>query len=235
MREECILVNENDEIIGHSSKLESHLLENIDKGNALHRAFSVFVFDQQGRLLLQKRASEKITFPDTWTNTCCSHPLYRKEEMEEGNNHLGVRRAACRKLEHELGISQNMISLDDLVFLTRIIYKAPSDTTWGEHEIDYILFAQKAAIPELENINQNEVSETRYVSSTELKNILQTRQMISRDGQTQEMVQLTPWFTMIAESGLLFQWWDALEEIMEKKALSDSEQAQNIFKMKLEN
>jgi len=59
--------------------------------------------------------------------------------------------------------------------------------------------------------------------------------MISRDGQTQEMVQLTPWFTMIAESGLLFQWWDALEEIMEKKALSDSEQAQNIFKMKLEN
>jgi isopentenyl-diphosphate delta-isomerase len=57
----------------------------IDKG-LLHRAFSVFLFrPSDGRLLLQKRASEKITFPDMWTNTCCSHPLYiQSERIEEG-------------------------------------------------------------------------------------------------------------------------------------------------------
>ena len=69
----------------------------------LHRAFSVFLFDDQGRLLLQQRADEKITFPSYYTNTCCSHPLSYPEEMEEVNQN-GVRRAAQRKLTQELGI-----------------------------------------------------------------------------------------------------------------------------------
>ena len=55
-------------------------MSNINKG-ALHRAFSVFLFNNEGKLLLQKRASEKITFPDCWTNTCCSHPLTRPDEI----------------------------------------------------------------------------------------------------------------------------------------------------------
>lgn len=55
-------------------------MENIDKG-LLHRAFSVFLFDSQNRLLLQQRATEKITFPDMWTNTCCSHPLNTPSEL----------------------------------------------------------------------------------------------------------------------------------------------------------
>lgn len=59
-----------------------HLMENINKG-LLHRAFSVFLFSPDGRLLLQRRAAEKITFPDMWTNTCCSHPLNFKAELEE--------------------------------------------------------------------------------------------------------------------------------------------------------
>ena len=57
-------------------------MENINKG-LLHRAFSVFLFDSQNRLLLQQRASEKITFPDMWTNTCCSHPLNKESELIE--------------------------------------------------------------------------------------------------------------------------------------------------------
>ena len=57
-------------------------MENIDKG-LLHRAFSVFLFDSENRLLLQQRASEKITFPNMWTNTCCSHPLNTPSELVE--------------------------------------------------------------------------------------------------------------------------------------------------------
>ena len=75
----------------------------------LHRAFSVFLFDQQDRLLIQQRSSEKITFPNLYTNTCCSHPLYLPEEMEE-TNQLGIRRAAQRKLYHELGIHPSQVS-----------------------------------------------------------------------------------------------------------------------------
>lgn len=68
MDEVCIVLDENDVPIGSASKKVCHLMENIDKG-LLHRAFSVFLFDSEDRLLLQQRATEKITFPDLWTNT----------------------------------------------------------------------------------------------------------------------------------------------------------------------
>ena len=76
-----------------------------------NRAFSVLLFDKSGRLLLQKRASHKITFPNVWANSCCSHPLYSDEEMET-RNHLGVKSAAIRKLEQELGIDPSQVSID---------------------------------------------------------------------------------------------------------------------------
>ena len=59
-----------------------HLGSNI-KAGLLHRAFSVFLFNTQGQLLLQQRAAAKITFPLCWTNTCCSHPLHIQNELEE--------------------------------------------------------------------------------------------------------------------------------------------------------
>jgi len=111
-------------------------MTNISQG-LLHRAFSVFLFDPStGKLLLQKRASEKITFPNMWTNTCCSHPLAIKSELEE-TNQLGVRRAAQRKLQHELGIPTEQVDVDQLQYLTRIHYLAPSDGMWGEHESEF--------------------------------------------------------------------------------------------------
>lgn len=112
-----------------------HLMYNIDRG-LLHRAFSVFLFDSQNRLLLQQRATEKITFPDMWTNTCCSHPLGIPGETgsELAEAVQGVKRAAQRKLDHELGIKPAQVPLSDFKFLTRIHYKAPSDGKWGEHE-----------------------------------------------------------------------------------------------------
>ena len=109
-------------------------MENINKG-LLHRAFSAFVFrPSDGKLLLQQRASEKITFPDMWTNTCCSHPLddFAEEKIEA--KQLGVRIAASRKLEHELGIPREQTPVDKFQYLAKIHYLAPSDGMWGEHE-----------------------------------------------------------------------------------------------------
>ena len=107
-------------------------MENINNG-LLHRAFSVFLFNSENKLLLQQRSLDKITFPDLWTNSCCSHPLNTALELEE-TEQRGVRRAAQRKLQHELGIRPEQVPLEKFVFLTRIYYLAPSDGTWGEHE-----------------------------------------------------------------------------------------------------
>ena len=197
-------------------------MTNIDKG-LLHRAFSVFLFDDQKRLLLQQRASEKITFPDMWTNTCCSHPL--GVPTETGSNLPdsieGVKRAAQRKLDHELGIKKEQVPLDQFHFLTRIHYKAPSDGQWGEHEstnttdaacvsllrdadvvaVDYILFIR--ANVDLDP-NKNEVKDTKYVSPDELKQQFEDPSL-----------KFTPWFKLICHS-MLFEWWEHLDSGLDK-------------------
>jgi isopentenyl-diphosphate delta-isomerase len=119
--------------------IAGHLMTNINQG-LLHRAFSVFLFDPvTKKLLLQQRASEKITFPDQWTNTCCSHPLHTASELGRGDDLQssveGVKRAAQRKLEHELGIKSEQVPLEGFAFLTRIHYlSASGQGLWGEHE-----------------------------------------------------------------------------------------------------
>src|SRR5688572_25850433 len=91
MEEEMlIVVDENDQVIRPGTKKECHLNENIRKG-LLHRAFSVFLFNSEKKLLLQQRSDKKITFPLYWANTCCSHPLYTESELSE-DNHIGVKR-----------------------------------------------------------------------------------------------------------------------------------------------
>lgn len=82
----------------------------------LHRAFSVFLFNSENKLLLQQRASSKITFPDVWTNTCCSHPLhgFTPSEVDPLDGVLrgevpGAKHAAVRKLQHELGIPKEQV------------------------------------------------------------------------------------------------------------------------------
>jgi len=105
LSERCILVDENDQAIGWDTKKNCHLNVNIEAGK-LHRAFSVFLFNSDGKLLIQQRAKAKITFPECFTNTCCSHPLHCAEELEEG---VGVKRAARRKLQQELGIPPEQV------------------------------------------------------------------------------------------------------------------------------
>ncbi|XP_077978658.1 isopentenyl-diphosphate Delta-isomerase 1-like [Glandiceps talaboti] len=199
MKEECILIDENDKVIGSDSKKNCHLMENIDKG-LLHRAFSVFLFNPNGELLLQQRADEKITFPAYWTNTCCSHPLSFESELED-KDCLGVKRAAQRKLEHELGIAPSQAPIDEFDYLTRIHYKAPSDGKWGEHEIDYILFLQKSV-----NVdpNPNEVQDYRYM------NIEQLREFIANSEKNG--IKLTPWFKLIVNN-FLYKWWQKLDNL----------------------
>ena len=78
MAEAIIKVSESDEGIGPVSKISAHR----DAG-CFHRAFSVLLFDSENRLLLQRRADDKVTFPGVWANSCCSHPLHSDEEMDE--------------------------------------------------------------------------------------------------------------------------------------------------------
>ncbi|KAJ6789051.1 hypothetical protein PWT90_08312 [Aphanocladium album] len=185
-----------------SLSLPGHLMTNIDKG-LLHRAFSVFLFNDQSELLLQQRATEKITFPDMWTNTCCSHPLGIPGETGSNlpDSIMGVKRAAQRKLDHELGIKKEQVPIENFRFLTRIHYKAPSDGKWGEHEIDYILFIK--ANVDL-NPSPNEVQATQYVSPDRLKQLFEDPSL-----------KFTPWFKLICNS-FLFEWWAHLDSGLEQ-------------------
>lgn len=158
----------------------------------------IFRFYIAGELLLQQRSKTKITFPLMWTNTCCSHPLYTPSELEE-KHAIGVRRAARRRLEVELGIPQNSISLEDFRYLTRIHYKALSNSIWGEHEIDYILFLQKDDLHI--DANPDEIQEIRWVTLEQVKEM-----------KTKENVTLTPWFDLILNSSLP-KWWNSLESL----------------------
>ncbi|KAG0146688.1 hypothetical protein CROQUDRAFT_77442, partial [Cronartium quercuum f. sp. fusiforme G11] len=196
MKERLILLDLDDNPIGVETKKICHLMSNIlPPRSLLHRAFSCFLFrPSDGRLLLQKRASEKITFPDLWTNTCCSHPLATEDEMETAD-HIGVRRAAQRKLNHELGIPASQVPLSDFIFLTRIHYLAPSDGLWGEHEIDYIFFI--TADVDLQ-VNPNECSDIAWVSKSELE------AMIADPNNS-----FTPWFELIVQK-FLYPWWKLL-------------------------
>ena len=88
MEERVVVVDKDDKVVRYASKKETHLNENISTG-LLHRAFSLFLFDKDNRLLLQQRAAAKITFPSHWTNTVCSHPIHFTLEGD-GAQHIAT-------------------------------------------------------------------------------------------------------------------------------------------------
>ena len=149
-----------------------------------------------------QRAASKVTFPAYWANTCCSHPLHFPAELEN-THHLGVKRAAVRKLEQELGIPPEDIPLSCLHFVTRIHYMAPAndpDNLWAEHEIDHILIATPPKMPRL-NPNPNEVDTTHAFTPTEMAEWVNTAE--SKD------ILVAPWFKCM-ERTMLYRWWSAL-------------------------
>lgn len=193
----CILLDINDNIIGQQSKRFCHISENIKQKLTLHRAFSVFLFNEKNQLLLQERASTKITFPSMWTNTCCSHPLFSIPEEKEGIK--GARIAAQRKLEHELGIPKSQIELDKLQYMTRIMYEALYDEDWGESEIDYCFIYQTKESELTLNPEKDEIDNLKWVTKEELFSMLEDKNL-----------KFTPWFKLIAVN-FLDSWWTTLE------------------------
>jgi len=204
MAEAVIRVTEQDEVIGPMSKLESH------RGpGSFHRAFSLLLFNSKGEMLLQQRSADKVTFPNVWANACCSHPLHADEEMDE-TNAMGVKRAAIRKLEQELGIDPSTVSTDDMTFMTKMRYAARMDPEWIEREIDHILVM--CADVEI-NPNPNEVANILWVSHEELEN------MLIEDRPSNEAI--APWFRCIATLIMSEAWWTNFDQPEQLAALAD--------------
>ena len=136
--EEVILVNTSDEVVGTMPKMEAH------RQAVLHRAFSVFVLNPQGQLMLQQRAADKYHSPLLWTNTCCSH-------QRDGESNLA---AGKRRLQEEMGF------VADLKETTSFIYKAPFDNGLTEHEFDHVMVGYCNDSP---NINPDEVEAWKWM------------------------------------------------------------------------
>jgi len=139
-----ILVNELDEKIGLMPKMEAH-----EKG-LLHRAFSVFIFNSSGELMLQQRALHKYHSPGLWTNTCCSHQRDGETNVEAGK----------RRLKEEMGFTAELTDSQSF------IYKAPFDNGLTEHEFDHIL---TGFFNEQPNINPDEVADWKWMPLKEIK------------------------------------------------------------------
>ena len=138
MKEEVILVDTSDYPIGTMTKMEAH------EKAALHRAFSVFIINKEGQLMLQQRALHKYHSPGLWTNTCCSHQRLGETNLEAG----------ARRLQEEMGFET------PLEELFSFIYKAPFDNGLTEHELDHILLGYYDAVPE---INEEEVASWKWM------------------------------------------------------------------------
>lgn len=142
--EQVVLVDEKNKALGLMPKLEAH-----EKG-ILHRAFSVFIFNDRNQLMLQQRAAHKYHSPLLWTNTCCSH-------QREGESNLV---AGKRRLFEEMGFSV------ELKEVFSFVYKAPFDNGLIEHELDFVLLGYFNGEP---NINKDEVEDWKWMSLEEVK------------------------------------------------------------------
>ncbi|XP_047376957.1 isopentenyl-diphosphate delta-isomerase 2-like [Sciurus carolinensis] len=199
LEEMCIVIDKQDRVIGAETKRNCHLNESIEKG-LIHRGFSVVLFNTDDQLLIQQRSDAKYTFPGHFSDSCSSHPLYSPAELEE-KDALGVRRAALRRLQAELGIPPEQISIKDIIFMVRIYHKCQSDALWGDHEVGYLLLVRKNLTV---NPDPREVKDYRYVSREELAELL------DRAARGQEKV--TPWLRNNAED-FLFKWWAHLSDV----------------------
>jgi len=162
--EQVILVNEKDEQIGLMPKMEAH------EKAVLHRAFSVFVFNDKNELMLQQRAADKYHSPLLWTNSCCSHQRNGESNLEAGK----------RRLQEEMGF------VCELKEVTSFIYKAPFDNGLTEHELDHIMIGHYNNNP---IINREEVESFKWMTIEEVKNNIVLRPKI-----------YTEWFKIIFEN-----------------------------------
>jgi len=167
MNEELvILVNEKDEQIGLMPKMEAH------EKAVLHRAFSVFILNDKGELMLQQRALHKYHSPGLWTNTCCSHQRDKETSLGAGK----------RRLQEEMGFVTNLEER------ASFIYKAPFDNGLTEHEFDHILVGHYNESP---NPNPDEVADWKWMAISDIE------KDIAKNPNT-----YTAWFKIIFEKFL---------------------------------
>ncbi len=157
--EELILVDSNDQEIGYRSKAHCH-----DGAGVLHRAFSLFLFNDSGELLLQKRAESKRLWPDYWSNSCCSHPR-RGESMEI---------ATMRRLSDELNIET------ELEHIYRFCYTAEFGEAGSENELCHVYLGRVGGRMQP---NESEISSVRFVSAGNVA------QELANNAE-----RFTPWF-----------------------------------------
>ncbi len=162
--EKIILVDKDDNETGSMEKIKAH-----ENGGVLHRAFSIFVFNNKGEMLIQKRAAGKYHCADLWTNTCCSHQS-PGETIEE---------AAHRKLKQEMGFDTTLKEI------LKFTYKAEFDNKLTEHELDHVFVGvyDGEVIPDPE-----EADDYKWVDVKQLK------EYISKDPG-----KYTPWFKIVLD------------------------------------
>jgi len=148
MLEQVVLVNEKDEPVGAMEKMEAH------KQALLHRAFSVFVFNKNGDVLMQQRAFSKYHSGGLWTNTCCSHPRPGEHVAD----------AASRRLQEEMGFTTSLTKVFDFT------YKANFDNGLTEYEFDHVFTGQYDG---LVDFNTEEVAAYAFMPAQELEQQIQ--------------------------------------------------------------
>ncbi|HSI04244.1 MAG: isopentenyl-diphosphate Delta-isomerase [Myxococcota bacterium] len=159
--EKLITVDSDDRELGTITKAAAH-----DGKGVLHRAFSIFIFNSQGELLLQQRSAEKRLWPLYWSNTCCSHPR-AGEDMPT---------ATVRRLEQELGMTTR------LTYLFKFEYQAHFGAAGSEHELCSVYVGQSDATP---RSHPMEIAGLKWLSVEAV-----TRELASDpEGQ-----RYTPWF-----------------------------------------
>jgi isopentenyl-diphosphate delta-isomerase len=157
--EMLILVDEGDHEVGHLDKAACH-----DGDGTLHRAFSLFIFNRRGELLLQRRSATKRLWPRFWSNSCCSHPR-RGETMSA---------ATRRRLDQELGLTT------ELHHLFTFSYHAPYLDLGAEREVCWVFAGASDDEP---RVNTNEIAEVRWIGPGDLDRELESRPEL-----------FTPWF-----------------------------------------
>jgi isopentenyl-diphosphate delta-isomerase len=148
--EKVVLVDEQDNNLGEMEKMEAH------RKGVLHRAFSIFIFNDQNELLLQQRAAEKYHSGGLWTNTCCSHQRINETNIEAGK----------RRLMEEMGFAT------ELEEKFNFIYRAELDQDLIEHELDHVLFGR---YNDVADFNTDEVMAVKFVNLDDLEQDMQLR------------------------------------------------------------
>lgn len=171
-QENVILVDSNDSVIGSMEKYEAH-----EKG-LLHRAFSVFLFNDRGQLLMQQRALDKYHCGGLWTNSCCSHQRLGESNLD----------AAERRLMEELRIKAS-----DLYDSFSFVYKAEFDNGLTEHEFDHVLIGKFNG---KSNFNVAEVAAIQYMDQQQIE-----------DEIAHFPEKFTPWFKLIYQR-VFETYWD---------------------------